>query len=187
MRRRPDRKPSRWIEGPVCQTRIHIALCWPLRDGPRYLEYGEVALLGDVEGDPCTLHVELLPTPALAPHHRAQVHEQVRARLDEYVWEVNLEDFDLWPEAVHRCRSSGQWYSALPWVAIDPRPETARRREQERNRHAADRVARGLPPATTDEATPRPPIPTHCPACATPTVHDPNPRVFRCPACDWHD
>lgn len=149
-------------------ARIYLVMLWPLRDGPHYREYGPVAFVGDDLLDPHVLHVELLPRPELAPHLRAQAHDQVRRSLDEYLWQVALHDFELWPEMVHQCRSSGHWYSALPWCARRPHPT-------------------GLRPLAEPADPSAPPIPAHCPRCATPTIHDDVRRVFRCPACAWHD
>lgn len=182
--------PARWIEGPVSDVRPHIGMSWPLRDGVWYRESSMVARMGDVLFDPRTLHVELLTAPLLAPHHLAQAHQQVRAELDSYLWEVGVQQFDLWPEALHRCRSSSQLYGPLPWYVIDPteagqrRVAEARRWEERSNRTiAANRAALGLP----IEDPPAPSIATHCPGCGTATVHDHLRRVFRCPACGWHD
>lgn len=166
----PPERPACWIEGAVSRVRPYIELIWPLRDGPHYRELSIVAVLGDALLDPRTLHVELLSPPALAVHHLAQAHAQVRADLDSYIWEVGAQDLDPWPEAMHRCRSSGQWYSALPWCLIDP-----------------GRAAQGGIVDRSSLDASAPPIPTHCPHCATPTVHDDRKRVFRCPACAWHD
>lgn len=187
----PIATPARWLVGPVSRVRCHISLVWPLRTGQQYRECSEVALVGDVLFEPRTLHVELLAPAAFAPHHLAQAHAQVRKSLDDYIWQVGTQGLELWPEAVHLTRSSGQWYSALPWCLIDPTEEGQRRLAEQRRFEkrldaeiAANRKALGLPSL---EDSDRPSIPTHCPRCATPTVHDERARIFRCPSCAWHD